>query len=119
MCDFAKQMSTLCDFPNSKQVTRIKRQLNACIKQGIEIDDLTQEAIASDNKCDVNVLRLWKLVESIKLNMFEHIEREDDIECYIEDEECDHEGYVLVNEYGCYKIIDRQYFSAANFNRVR
>ena len=51
--------------------------------------------------------------------MFEHIEREDDIECYIEDEECDHEGYVLVNEYGCYKIIDRQYFSAANFNRVR
>ena len=115
-CDFAKQMSTLCDFPDNKQVARIKKQLNACIRNGIEIDDLTQEAIASDNNCDVSVLRLWKLVQTIKYDMFNHIERYDEIECYINDEECDHEGYVLHNEYGTYKIIDREFFSCANFN---
>ena len=51
--------------------------------------------------------------------MFDRIVRYDDIDCYINDEDCDHEGYVLVNEYGVYKIVDRYYFSAANFNRVR
>ena len=119
VCNFAKQIATLCEFPSDKQVTRIKKQLNTCIREGLEIDDITQEALASDNNIDVNVLRLWKLVQSIKLDMFQYIERQDDIECYIEDEECDHEGYVLVNEYGIYKIIDRDYFSRANFNRVR
>ena len=118
-CEFAKQIATLCEFPKSKQVTTIKRQLNACIKAGIELDDITLEAIAHDNECDINVLRLWKLVLTIKYDMFQFIERQDEIDCYIDDEDCDHEGYVLINEYGTYKIVDREYFSAANFNRVR
>jgi hypothetical protein len=119
LCDFAKQIATLCDFPSVKQVTRIKKQLNTCFKEGIELDDITLEALAHDNECDINVLRLWKLVKTIKDSMLEHVVRYDDIDCYIDDEECDHEGYVLSNEYGVYKIIDRETFSAANFNRVR
>ena len=77
------------------------------------------EALAHDNNCDVNVLRLWKLVQSIKHDMFNYIERLDDVECYIDDEECDHEGYVIVNKFGTFKIINREYFSYANFNRAR
>ena len=118
-CQFAKQIATLCDFPSVKQSTRIKKQLNTCFKEGIELDDITLEALAHDNECDINVLRLWKLVLTIKYDMFDRIVRYDDIDCYIDDEECDHEGYILVNEYGVYKIVDRYYFSAANFNRVR
>ena len=118
-CKFARQIATLCDFPNDKQVNRIKKQLNTCIRERIDIDDITQEALASDNNCDVSVFRLWKLVQAIKHDMFDLIERYDDVECYIDDEECDHEGYVIVNEFGTFKIIDREYFSCANFNRVR
>ena len=118
-CKFARQIATLCDFPDDKQLNRIKKQLNTCIRERIDIDDITLEALAHDNNCDVNVLRLWKLVQSIKHDMFNYIERLDDVECYIDDEECDHEGYVIVNEFGTYKIIDREYFSCANFNRVR
>ena len=118
-CQFAKQIATLCEFPSSKQVTRIKRQLNACIRERIELDDITLEALAHDNECDINVLRLWKLVLTIKYDMFDNIVRYDDIDCYIDDEDCDHEGYVITNEFGTYKIVDREYFSAANFNRVR
>ncbi len=115
MCNFARQMSTLCAFPNDKIVNRIKKQLNSCIREGIELDDITLEALAHDNNCDVSVLRLWKLVWSIKLDMFAFIERDDDIDCYIEEEECGHEGYVMCNEFGTYKIVNREGFSRANF----
>ena len=118
-CNFARQIATLCEFPNDKQVTRIKKQLNTCIREEIEIDDLTLEALASDNEIDVNVLRLWQLVRSIKWDLFSFIERDDEIECYINDEECDHEGYVISNDYGTFKIVDRDVFSKNNFLKVR
>jgi len=119
ICKFARQMSTICEFPEYKQVPRIKQHLNACIRNEIELDDLTLEAIASDNNCDVNVLRLWKLVESIKMDMFAYIDAENTVECYIGEDRCDHEGYVLHNKYGTFKIVNREGFSRANFNLVR
>ena len=118
-CKFARQVATLCEFPNSKQVARIKKQLNTCIREEIELDDLTIEALAIDNETDINVLRLWQLVRSIKWDMFSHIIRDDDIECYINDEECDHEGYVMSNDYGTFKLVDRDVFSKNNFLKVR
>ena len=116
-CNFARQISTICEYPETtRQIARIKKHLNACIKHDIELDDLTLEAIAHDNKCDVNMLRLWKLVQSIKMDMFNYITSDDTLECYIEEERCDHEGYVLSNDYGSYKIVNREGFSRANFN---
>ena len=118
-CNFARQIATLCEFPNDKQVKTITRQLNTCIREEIELDDLIIEALASDNEIDVNVLRLWQLVRSIKWDLFSFIERDDEIECYINDEECDHEGYVISNDYGTFKLVDRDIFSKANFLKVR
>jgi hypothetical protein len=118
-CNFARQIATLCEFPNDKQVKTIKRQLNTCIREEIELDDLTIEALASDNEIDINVLRLWQLVRSIKWDLFSFIERDDEIECYINDEECDHEGYVISNDYGTFKLVDRDVFSKNNFLKVR
>ena len=114
-CTFARQIATLCDFLDVKQVKRIKKQLNTCIREGIEIDDITLEALASDNNCDVNVLRLWQLVRTIKLDMFNYIVRCDDVDCYIGESMCDHEGYVISNEFGTYKVVNREVFSFYNF----
>ena len=61
-CEFARQIATLCDFVDVKKANRIKKQLNKCIRNEIELDDLLLDAIADDNNCDINVLRLWKLV---------------------------------------------------------
>ena len=119
MCDFASQMSTLCEFPEDKTVTRIKKHLNACIRSDIEMDDITLDAIAFDNNCDVNILRLWKLVQSIKMDMFTFIDADSSMECYIGEERCDHEGYVMHNEFGTYKIVNREGFSHANFNLAK
>ena len=116
-CNFARQISTICEYPETKrQIARIKKHLNTCIKYGIDLDDLTLEAIAFDNNCDANLLRLWKLVQSIKMDLFTYIEADDSLECYIEEERCDHEGYVLSNEFGTFKIVNREGFSKANFN---
>ncbi len=114
-CNFARQIATLCDFVDVKEASRIKKQLNKCIRNEIELDDLTLDALADDNNCDINVLRLWKLVESIKLELFEYIERDDDIDCYIGESMCDHEGYVISNDYGTYKVVNREVFSFFNF----
>ena len=107
-CKFARQMSTLVEFVNDKQAANIKKQLNAHIRELSDIED-------DGFDCDPNLIRLWKLVESIKLDMFAFIERDDDITCYIDEEECDHEGYVLANEFGTFKIVHREIFSHHNF----
>ncbi len=120
MCQFARQMSTLCEFPtNNRQIARIKKHLNACIRADIELDDLTLDALAYDNEVDPNVLRLWKLVWSIKMDMFDYISCNDPVDCYIEEEMCDHEGYVMTNDYGMFKIVNREGFSRANFNLTK
>ncbi len=116
MCKFARQMSTLCEFPTAKQVTKVKKELNSCIREGIEIDDLTLDSLAHCNDIDVNVLRLWKLVESIKMDMFAFINVEESLNCLINGEECDHEGYVMFNDCGMFKLVDRATFSYHNFN---
>ena len=38
------------------------------------------------------------------------------VECYINNEKCDHEGYVISNDYGTFKLVDRPCFAYANFN---
>jgi len=116
-CNFARQMATLCEFPTkSSVVNKIKKQLNACIREGLEVTDLIQEGIALTNKVDVNVIRLWKLIESIKLELFHYILVEDSIGCEIAGHDVDHEGYVLENKFGTFKIVDREVFSYHNFN---
>ena len=116
-CNFARQMATLCEFPTkSSVVNNIKKQLNACIREGLEVTDLIQEGIALTNKVDLNVIRLWKLVESIKLELFHYILVEDSIGCEIAGHDVDHEGYVLENKFGTFKIVDREVFSYHNFN---
>ena len=50
------------------------------------------------------------------MDMFAFIDADDSLECYIGEEMCDHEGYVLHNDYGTYKIVNREGFSKANFN---
>ena len=47
------------------------------------------------------------------------LKRDDDIDCYVGEEECGHEGYVMTNDYGMFKLVNREGFSKANFNLIR
>ncbi len=79
---------------------------------------MTQDAIAFDNDMDVNVLRLWSLVKSIKDDMLFTCSNNGP-DAYIGLDECDGEGYVRNNYLGMYKLVNRESFSHANFNSTK
>ena len=111
-CKFARQMSTLCTFVNDKQAKEIKKIINSYIREDREVDE---HEIAENYDVDINLIRLWKLVESIKMDLFFFIESDTDVTCEIDGKFSDHEGYVMHNQFGSYKIVDRSEFSRLNF----
>jgi hypothetical protein len=112
VCKFAKQMSTLCEFVSDRKAAEIKKEINACIREQRVVNE---DEIAEKCDCDKNLIRLWKLVASIKTDMFLFIHEEDDIECSINGEDSFHEGYVIHNKFGSFKVVDREVFSYNNF----
>ena len=115
---FAKQMSCMCEFLSDKQSQQVQQQLNSVIRAGLDIDELTLEALAFANQIDMNVLRLWSLVRSIKADML-FLMRNNGPKAFIGDRQCGGEGYVRVNDYGMFKLVNREQFSHANFNNGR
>ena len=112
LCKFARQMSTLCTFVNEKQSKELKKVINSYIREG---NPVNEHEIAELYDVDINLLRLWKLVYSIKMDLFFYISTEDVVDCYIGGNEVQHEGYVMHNDYGSYKVVDRTTFSRLNF----
>ena len=111
VCNFARQMAQTATFVSDKEAAKIKQQINACIRAGEEINP-------DDFDCDANLLRLWALVKSIKDDCL-HICRNDGPAAYLYGNRIDAEGYVLVNEFGMFKLVNREVFSNANFNSGR
>ena len=112
ICKFARQMSTLCTFVNEKQAKELKKVINSYIREGKPVNE---HDIAELHDVDINLLRLWKLVYSIKMDLFCFIDCDDSIDCYIGGDQVSHEGFVMHNEFGSYKVVDRETFSRLNF----
>lgn len=116
VCNFAKQMSTLCEFVSDRKASQIKKEINACIREQKVVDE---NEIAEKCDCDKYLISLWKLVKTIKDDLFLFIHEEDDIECSIDGIDSFHEGYVIHNKFGSYKVVDRETFSHANFTMAK
>jgi hypothetical protein len=111
VCKFARVMALAVEFVSDKEAAKIKQQLNACIRAGDTI-------VAADFDCDPNLIGLWALVKSIKEDCL-HLCRNDGPAAYINGNRIDAEGYCLSNEFGLYKLVNREVFSYANFNHGR
>ena len=112
VCEFARQLSTTVQFVDNKGAAHLKKVFNTFIKIGAVLDD---EALAIAGNCDINLIRLWKLVKSIKEDCL-FLCRNNGPAAYIKQDRIDAEGYVLSNEFGMFKLINRELFSHANFN---
>ena len=108
---FARQMSTLVNFVSDKEAAKIKQQLNACIREQRVINP-------EDFDCDRLLIEFWLLVKSIKDDCV-FICRNDGPAAYIGQDRIDAEGYVLSNEFGSFKLVNREVFSHANFTNGR
>ena len=107
--DYARQMSTMVQFVDDKKAKKIKQQLNACIRN-------KEDVIENDFDCDPNLIRFWKLVKSIKEDAL-YLCRNNGPRAFIDQDEISAEGYVFTNEFGMIKLVNREQFSYANFNR--
>jgi len=108
---FARQMSTVVNFVSDKEAAKIKQQLNACIREQRVINP-------EDFDCDRLLIEFWLLVKSIKDDCV-FICRNDGPAAYIGQDRIDAEGYVLSNEFGSFKLVNREVFSHANFTNGR
>jgi hypothetical protein len=111
VCKFARAMSMAVEFVSDKEAAKIKQQLNARIRSG---DDI----VAADFDCDPNLIGLWALVKTIKDDCL-YLCRNTGPAAYINGNRIDAEGYCLSNEFGLYKLVNREVFSRANFNSGR
>jgi hypothetical protein len=108
ICKFARQVATTAQFVTDRKAAEIKKQINARIRAGMRIHE-------DDFECDPNLIRLWLLVKSIKEDCL-FLCRNDGPAAYIGGERIDAEGYVLSNEFGMHKLVNREVFAYANFN---
>jgi hypothetical protein len=105
-CEFAKCIAGAVQFATPKESAQLKKELNACIRESREInpDDF-------ENK---NLINFWKLVKSIKEDAL-YLCRNNGPKAYIQSDQIDSEGYVMTNDFGMFKLVNREVFSHANF----
>ena len=114
---FVRQMSTTVEFAKTKTKARkIEKVLNTFIKIGAVLDP---EALADVAECDLNLMRLWKLVKVIKEDRLSLCATSGGPGAYLGRRFIGAEGYVLSNEYGSYKLVKRETFSRYNFNNSK
>lgn len=111
ICKFARQMATTVDFVSDKESVKIKKQINSCIRENKEINE-------SDFDCDSKLISFWKLIKSIKDDCL-FLCRNDGPDAYLNQDRIDAEGYIMTNEFGTYKLVNREVFSYHNFNHSR
>ena len=112
---FAKQMATIVNFTDKKTAEKLKKTINHCVKCGHRFTEENVIRIAEEHKIDVNLMRLWKLVKSIKMDALAMCENNAWWKSFDGIDECEGEGYVMWNQYGTYKLVNRYEFSRLNF----
>ena len=103
---FARQMAQLVDFASESEAASLKIALNKCIREGREIDP--------DEFNNSRLISYWFLVKSIKEDMLK-LCRNNGPRTYLGNRQCMGEGYVRTNEFGMFKLVNREVFSHANF----
>ena len=107
---FARQMSQLVSFVEPIEAEKIKIDLNRCIREGREVDP--------DSFNNSRLISYWFLIKSIKEDML-FLCRNNGPKAYIGNRQCGGEGYVRTNDYGMFKLVNREQFSHANFNNSK
>ena len=109
----ARVAAKFIKFPNEDQGKKLKIAVNKYIREGRE---LNPSQLSKETGFNKNLFQLYKFLIEIKELLMESVESFESVDCFIGDEQCGHEGYVMTNEYGTFKLVNRKQFSYANFN---
>ena len=112
---FARMISQLSEFVDEKKAAQIKKVINTFLKINAVLDP---EALAIAADCDVNLMRFWKLIHTIKMDKLSLCANDGPF-AYLGKKYIAAEGYVLSNMFGSYKLVNRQQFSQYNMRYGR
>lgn len=105
----ASVVSNLVKYPDAKEVASLKIAVNKCIREGSPVSDVLSG----------NLLLLFNIITHVKMLLMEGITiTGDQVDAKIDfgvDAIPGHEGYVHCNEYGAFKLVNRNVFSHYNF----
>ena len=105
----ASVVSNFVKYPTSKEVDKLKILVNTCIRKNRPVSDVLSG----------NLLLLFNLLTQAKMLIMEGIVvTGDQVDAKIDfgiDYIPGHEGYVHSNDYGAYKLVNREVFSHYNF----
>lgn len=104
--------------PGVKSRDYFRKYINSYVRSGmIPSAEILYNSLPDKYKCDVNVstLIVWHLMSQLKQRLLDSIIVDGSIECFIDGESTNHEGFVIVSDRPL-KIVDRLTFSKANFN---
>ena len=104
---FAKIMAQNVEFVSDKDAKLIKQELNSCIREN--------RPVIASTFMNEKLISFWLLVKSIKEDAI-YLCRNNGPKAYIGQTPIGGEGYVYSNEFGTFKLVNREQFSYANFN---
>ena len=109
----ARVAAKFIKFPNENQGKKLKIAVNKYIREGRE---LNPSQLSKETGFNKNLFQLYKFLIEIKELLMKSVDTFESVDCFISGEESSHEGYVMTNEYGTFKLVNRKQFSYANFN---
>ena len=110
LINFASVVANLVRFPDQKRGKELKVTVNKCIRENTDI---------SKAGMGKTMTLLYKTIMEIKRLMMKGITSDENVQVQFDDEDCDHEGYVVTNKYGTYKLVNRREFSYRNFTKIK
>ena len=102
----ARKIAQVVDFATESEAAKLKIALNKCIREGREIDP--------EEFNNSRLISYWFLIKSIKEDMLK-LCRNNGPKAFLGNRQCIGEGYVRTNEFGMFKLVNRESFSFANF----
>ena len=102
-------------FLTSKESKIAKKAINNLIREGVELNDANLYDILLCN----HLVNLYQIIRDIKRDLMDSFIVSDAPKCYNDGIEIKGEGFVMVTDYGIIKLVDREDFAYANFNKGR
>ena len=105
--DLIREVMSKTEFVTDKEAAQIKKNVNKSIREGYALTN-------DDFLGNANLCHLYALMTILKDELM-HQCRNIGPRAFIGNAEISGEGYVMSSEFGTFKLVNRQVFSAANF----
>jgi hypothetical protein len=110
LLSLADFVSNFVKYPTAKEGQELKVAVNKCIREQRDIAEVGMGK---------RLTFLYNLIIQIKHLLMENIESKENVQCVFEGVDCDHEGYVMSNQFGAFKLVNRREFSYRNFTKKK